>query len=136
MTAPYETVRYRSLEGRSVLVTGGANGIGAAMVQAFAQQGASVAFLDVDVEAGNALAQRTGARFVICNLLDIEALRAAIRTVEAAQGGVGVLVNNAGKDDRQAFASIEPADWRQLHRPGCDPDRAAKCALADAGGEF
>jgi NAD(P)-dependent dehydrogenase (short-subunit alcohol dehydrogenase family) len=114
MTSPYGTVRYRSLEGKSVLITGGANGLGAAMVEAFAEQGARVAFLDVDVVAGNALAQRTGASFVTCDLLDIEALRTAIREIEAAQDGVSVLVNNAGKDDRQTFATIEPADWRRL----------------------
>jgi len=114
MTSPYGTVRYRSLEGKSILITGGANGIGAAMVEAFAEQGAKVAFLDVDAGAGQALAQRTGARFVLCDLLDIEALRAAIHQVEEAQDGVSVLVNNAGKDDRQNFAGIEPADWRRL----------------------
>ena len=90
MTLTYGTVRYRSLEGKSVLVTGGANGIGAAMVEAFAQQGAKVAFLDVDDVAGKALAQRTGTRFVTCDLLDIEALRAAVRQVEEAQDGVSV----------------------------------------------
>jgi NAD(P)-dependent dehydrogenase (short-subunit alcohol dehydrogenase family) len=108
------TVRYRSLEGRSVLITGGASGIGAAIVEAFAQQGARVSFLDVDAAAGHALALRTGVKFVECDLLDIAALRKSVAAVEAAQDGIGVLVNNAGKDDRQAFASIEPDDWRRL----------------------
>lgn len=130
MTQSYETVRYRSLEGRSVLITGGANGIGAAMVEAFAQQGARVAFLDVDAVAGNALAQRTGARFVTCNLLEIEALRAAIRQVEAAQDGIGVLVNNAARDDRQKFADIEPADWRRLLAYNLDHQFFASQAVA------
>jgi NAD(P)-dependent dehydrogenase (short-subunit alcohol dehydrogenase family) len=114
MTSTYGTVRYRSLEGKSVLITGGANGIGAAMVEAFAEQGAKVTFLDVDAVAGKALARHTDARFVTCDLLDIEALRAAVREVEEAQDGVSVLVNNAGRDDRQNFATIEPADWRRL----------------------
>jgi NAD(P)-dependent dehydrogenase (short-subunit alcohol dehydrogenase family) len=114
MTSIYATVRYRSLEDKSVLITGGANGIGAAMVEAFAEQGAKVAFLDVDVDAGKAVAQRTGARFVSCDLLDIEALRIAVREVETAQDGVGVLINNAAKDDRQSFATVEPAEWRRL----------------------
>jgi NAD(P)-dependent dehydrogenase (short-subunit alcohol dehydrogenase family) len=112
-TTPYGSVRYRSLEGRSVLVTGGASGIGAALVEAFAEQGARVAFLDIDVESGQALEARTGARFFECNLLDITALRAAVSNVEAVHDGVGVLVNNAGKDDRQALATIEPEDWRR-----------------------
>jgi NAD(P)-dependent dehydrogenase (short-subunit alcohol dehydrogenase family) len=113
MTSPYETVRYRSLLDRSVLITGGASGIGATLVEAFVEQEAKVAFLDIDTVSGSALAQRTGARFIACDLLDIDALRAAVAEVESAQEGVGVLINNAGKDDRQAFATIEPADWRR-----------------------
>jgi NAD(P)-dependent dehydrogenase (short-subunit alcohol dehydrogenase family) len=113
MSSPYASVRYASLKDRSVLITGGASGLGAAMVEAFVEQGAKVAFLDVNVASGTALAERTNARFVECNLLDIDALRAAVQEVEAAQDGVRVLVNNAGKDDRQALASIEPADWRR-----------------------
>jgi NAD(P)-dependent dehydrogenase (short-subunit alcohol dehydrogenase family) len=113
MTSPYETVRYRSLLDRSVLVTGGASGIGAALVEAFVEQGAKVAFLDIDTVSGPALAQRTGARFIACDLLDIAALRAAVAEVESVQEGVGVLINNAGKDDRQALATIEPEQWRR-----------------------
>jgi NAD(P)-dependent dehydrogenase (short-subunit alcohol dehydrogenase family) len=113
MTSPYETVRYRSLEDRSVLITGGASGLGAAMVEAFVQQGAKVAFLDIDVASGATLAARTGALFVKCDLLDIDALRSAVTEVETAHDGIGVLVNNAGKDDRQALETIEPADWRR-----------------------
>ena len=113
MTSPYETVRYRSLLDRSVLITGGASGIGAALVEAFVEQGAKVAFLDIDTVSGPVVAQRTGARFIACDLLDVDALRAAVADVESAQEGVGVLINNAGKDDRQALATIEPADWRR-----------------------
>jgi NAD(P)-dependent dehydrogenase (short-subunit alcohol dehydrogenase family) len=114
MTSPYAGVRYASLAGRSVLITGGASGLGAAMVEAFVEQGSRVAFLDVDVTSGSALAARTGARFLECDLLNIEALRAAVKEVETSQEGIGVLVNNAGKDDRQDFESIEPTDWRRL----------------------
>jgi NAD(P)-dependent dehydrogenase (short-subunit alcohol dehydrogenase family) len=113
MTSLYDTVRYRSLVDRSVLITGGASGIGASLVEAFAQQGSKVAFLDIDTTSGAALAQRTGTRFVACDLLDIEALRRAVAEVESAQDGVSVLINNAGKDDRQDLATIEPADWRR-----------------------
>jgi NAD(P)-dependent dehydrogenase (short-subunit alcohol dehydrogenase family) len=102
MTSPYASVRYASLKGRSVLITGGASGLGAAMVEAYVEQEAKVTFLDVDVGAGALLAERTQARFIECDLLDIEALRAAVKEVERAQDGIGVLVNNAGKDDRQA----------------------------------
>ena len=113
MSGGYGDVQYRSLDGRSVVITGGASGIGGALVEAFAAQGSRVSFLDIDVAGGEAMAARTGAAFVRCDLTDIAALRAAMANIEAEQGAIGVLVNNAGKDDRQAFAEIEPEDWRR-----------------------
>jgi NAD(P)-dependent dehydrogenase (short-subunit alcohol dehydrogenase family) len=108
------------------------------MVEAFSQQGAKVAFLDIDVQSGEALAARTGARFVECNLLDVAALRVAVAAVEAAHGGVGVLVNNAGKDDRQPFAEIEPEDWRRQLAFNLDhqffASQAASAGMARSGG--
>lgn len=114
MTSAYAGVHYASLEGCSVLITGGASGIGAALVEAFAAQRAQVAFLDIDVASGEALAKRVGARFIACDLTEIASLRAAVAKVEAEQDGVGVLINNAGKDDRQSLAEIELEDWRRL----------------------
>ena len=113
MSGDYSDVRYASLERKSVLVTGGASGIGAEIVAAFAAQGAQVTFLDVDREAAEGVAGRSGARFIPCDLTDIAALRAAVADVEA-RGGVDVLVNNAGRDDRQAAAEVEPDDWRRM----------------------
>ncbi len=49
---------YPSLSGKSVVITGGASGIGAGLVEAFAAQGAQVSFLDIDVAAGEALVAR------------------------------------------------------------------------------
>lgn len=113
MTSPYDSVRYRSLVGRSVVITGGASGIGAEMVRAFAAQGARVAFLDIDVERGTALAAETGAGFEPCDLTDIPALRAALARIEARADGIAALVNNAGRDDRHAMDGVEPEDWRR-----------------------
>lgn len=110
----YSTVRYHSLHERSVLITGGASGIGAELVSAFAAQGARVAFLDIDREQGERRAEATGSRFLQCDLLDVAALRAVIARIEAEQGGIDVLVNNAGRDDRQTFADIEPIEWRRM----------------------
>ncbi|MBO0661215.1 SDR family oxidoreductase [Jiella sp. MQZ9-1] len=113
MTSPYDTVRYQSLQGRSVLISGGASGIGEALVEAFAAQGAKVAFLDIAAEAGQAVAARTGARFVSCDVTDIAALRETIAEIESTAGGVDVLVNNAGKDDRHEMATVEPDGWHR-----------------------
>src|SRR5437762_10913857 len=98
---------YAGLAGRVVLITGGASGIGAAFVRAFAGQGARVAFLDIDAAAGEALVQEVTASggaaplFLPCDLLDIDALRTAIAQVHVALGGASVLVNNAANDQRQ-----------------------------------
>ena len=105
----YRTARYASLAGRGVLITGGASGIGAELVRAFAAQAARVTVLDIDAASGTALASETGAVFQECDLRDIPALRTAI----AAAGPIGVLVNNAGRDDRHALAELEPAYWRE-----------------------
>ena len=110
---------FPSLAGRVVLITGGASGIGAAFVRAFATQGARVAFLDIDASAGEALvrdvATSSGSAplFVPCDLLDIDALRAAVARVLGSLGDGAVLVNNAANDQRLVLAEVTPAefDW-------------------------
>jgi NAD(P)-dependent dehydrogenase (short-subunit alcohol dehydrogenase family) len=113
MSFDYTTVRYRSLQGRSVVITGGASGIGEEMVKAFVAQGARVCFVDIDAERGGALAASTDAEFHACDVTDIARLRQVLGRIEAAQGSVDVLVNNAGKDDRHAMAEVEPDSWRR-----------------------
>jgi NAD(P)-dependent dehydrogenase (short-subunit alcohol dehydrogenase family) len=110
---------YAGLAGRVVLITGGASGIGAAFVRAFAAQQARVAFLDIDAEAGAELVRDVAGEFgsaplfVPCDLLDIAALRAAIAKVHATLGDAAVLVNNAANDQRQVLAEVTPDefDW-------------------------
>jgi NAD(P)-dependent dehydrogenase (short-subunit alcohol dehydrogenase family) len=100
--------RYESLKGRTVIITGGASGIGAAFVRAFAENGARVAFLDLQEDTGRALAAELGQMFVPCDLTDIAALRGALETIRAALGPAAVLVNNAANDQRYDFAEITP----------------------------
>lgn len=125
-----DTVRYHSLEGRNVLITGGASGIGEAMVAAFRAQGANVSFLDIDEAAGKATAAATGAEFHACDLTDIPALRDAVATVEARHGAVDVLVNNAGKDDRHRLDEVEPDYWRRMLALNLDHQFFATQAVA------
>jgi NAD(P)-dependent dehydrogenase (short-subunit alcohol dehydrogenase family) len=102
---------YPSLAGRVALITGGASGIGAAMVRGFARNGARVAFLDIDRTAGEALAAEVGALFLPCDLTDTAALRAAVEAVEARLGPVQALVNNAANDKRHRLEDLTPEEW-------------------------
>jgi len=105
---------YPDLKEKTVLITGGASGIGAALVEAFAAQGAKVGFLDRDETAGAALSDALAAkgqqvRFVPVDLRDTERLRAGIETVRAELGGITVLVNNAAHDERHATEEVTEA---------------------------
>jgi NAD(P)-dependent dehydrogenase (short-subunit alcohol dehydrogenase family) len=108
---------YPSLKDRGVFVTGGATGIGAGIVEAFAQQGSKVAFVDIDVRAGQELAERLGNEgvpkplFLQCDLRDIPALRAAIQKASAQLGVIRTLVNNAANDERHALDTVTPEYW-------------------------
>ncbi len=104
---------YPSLRDRRVVITGGASGIGAEIVRAFAAQGASVGFLDRDVDAGAALVgDLDGAvTFEPCDLRDIDALRGALDTLGTRMGPTDVLVNNAARDDRHDWREVTPEYW-------------------------
>jgi D-xylose 1-dehydrogenase len=106
-----DMARYPSLKDRVVLITGGANGIGACMVEHFTAQEARVAFLDFDAPHGQALSERTGALFLHCDLRDIPALRAAVAETARQLGPIDVLVNNAARDDRHGWETVEPDYW-------------------------
>jgi NAD(P)-dependent dehydrogenase (short-subunit alcohol dehydrogenase family) len=104
---------YPSLRGKNVLVTGGATGIGAALVAAFNQQGANVAFVDLNDEAGVALASKLGGsvRYLHCDLRDLDELRETLNELEADMGGFDILINNAANDDRHQFDQVTPDYW-------------------------
>ena len=107
---------YPSLKDCPVVVSGGASGIGEALVRNFAAQGARVGFVDIAAEAGQALAaELTGqgqvAHFIQCDVTDTEAYQAAISGFAQAHGDALVLVNNAAHDQRHEWADVTPAYW-------------------------
>lgn len=103
---------YPSLRGKTVFVTGGAQGIGAEIVRAFAAQGARVGFLDRDADAARALAEELpGVAFALCDLRDITAMQAALVDLKAQIGPAAVLVNNAARDDRHGWQDVTPEYW-------------------------
>ncbi len=110
---------YPSLHSRTVLITGGAAGIGASTVRAFARQGAKVAFLDVQDEAANELVDEISKTAVIapvythCDLQDVPALQKSIAGIQQRLGTIHVLINNAANDDRHNFEDVTPEYWDQ-----------------------
>lgn len=103
--------RYSSLQGRTVVITGGASGIGASFTRAFAENKARVAFLDIQEEAGAALAAELGVMFVRCDLTDATALRIALDQVKAALGPAAALINSAANDQRYDFEAMSFEDF-------------------------
>ncbi|MEP7183159.1 MAG: SDR family oxidoreductase [Betaproteobacteria bacterium] len=106
-------VRYPDLAGRTVFVSGGGSGIGAAFVRRFAGQGCRVAFIDIDDAPSQALAAELGGsvRYSHCDVRDVAALQAAISAARDAFGPVRVLVNNAARDNRHQLEDVTPAYW-------------------------
>lgn len=135
---------YPSLAGRRVFITGGATGIGAALVTAFAGQGAVVGHIDVAEAAAATLADRLaeggGARpwFRRVDVTDVAELQAAIRDFAAAAGGLDVLVNNVANDTRHDPLATGPEQWRALMAVNLDcsffASQAAIPLLQAAGG--
>lgn len=113
MTNTRNFARYPSLRGAVVVVTGGASGIGEAIVEEFVRQESRVAFLDVAENDAKALVARTSAVFLKCDLTNIDELRASIHQVETQLGAIRVLVNNAANDDRHNLAEVTPEYWDQ-----------------------
>lgn len=114
MATKTTAAKYPSLVDRTVFVSGGGSGIGAAIVSRFAEQGSRVAFCDVADEPSQALVASLApapVRYHHCDLRDIAALRATIAAVEAEFGSVTILVNNAARDDRHKMEDVTPEYW-------------------------
>lgn len=105
--------RHPGLAGVAVIVSGGATGIGEAIVRAYAAEGALVGFVDLAEAEGKALAGELNAAgrkvsFRHCDITDIDAYRAAIASIEAAHGATQVLINNAANDTRHKWDEVTP----------------------------
>jgi NAD(P)-dependent dehydrogenase (short-subunit alcohol dehydrogenase family) len=110
---------YPSLTDRVVLISGGASGIGADMVRAFAANGARVGFLDVQDAPAKRLALELESEashaplYLRCDVTDVDALQAAIDDVRTRLGPVAVLVNNAANDQRHPIEEVTTDYWDQ-----------------------
>lgn len=107
---------YPSLKDKRVFISGGGSGIGEGLVEAFARQGARVAFCDIAVAESEALIARladapAAPLFHAVDLRDIDAVQAMIGSVEQQLGGIDIVINNAANDDRHTIEEVTPAYW-------------------------
>ncbi len=107
--------KFNDLAGKSVFITGGGSGIGAALTEGFVRQGSKVAFIqrsdakpfaeELNEKYGNA------PLYIPCDVADVDALRKAIDQAAAANGEIAVLVNNAADDTRHDLNAYSVEDW-------------------------
>jgi NAD(P)-dependent dehydrogenase (short-subunit alcohol dehydrogenase family) len=108
---------YPSLRDQTVIITGGASGIGAAFVQLFAEQGARVGFLDVQTVAAHGLVEQLSPKcahvpvFFECDLTDVSAIQRVMDSLLARMGTPKTLVNSAANDTRHATETVTPEFW-------------------------
>ena len=103
---------YPSLSGKTVMMTGGASGIGSEIVAAFAAQGAKVGFLDIDARGAQAMSDaHENVTHEVCDLRDIAALRDGLAALKSRIGPADILINNAARDDRHDWREVTPAYW-------------------------
>src|SRR5580692_100654 len=108
---------YNSLKGKVVLVTGGASGIGEAMVEAFVLQQARVLFLDIQDDVADSLVRRLGRpdcvppEYFHCDLTNTAELQSVIEKILQSFPAIDVLVNNAGNDKRHRIEEVTSEFW-------------------------
>src|ERR1700730_1380713 len=107
---------FPELQDRCVVVTGGAQGIGEAIVRAFHAQGARVFFCDCEADAGRALADELsgGAHFTKVDLRHEKEICRWIAGIGKQAGHIDALVNNAATDRRCPLGKMSAADWDQM----------------------
>ena len=115
---PANYASYPSLVDRTVFVTGGADGVGAGIVEEFVKQGSRVGFADINAENAQRTLDRCAALdprhqplFYEVDLLDIAATQASIAQAIDDLGGITVLVNNAASDDRHTWQEVTEEYW-------------------------
>ncbi|OYZ38510.1 MAG: hypothetical protein B7Y31_09015 [Novosphingobium sp. 16-62-11] len=111
------TPMFDDLKGKSVFITGGGSGIGAALTEAFLRQGAQVAFCQRSdgTEFCDQMEAATGNRplFLPCDISVTDQLQLTLATAAEAQGPIAVLVNNAANDERHNTLTTDAAFWDQ-----------------------
>ncbi|MFL7867385.1 MAG: SDR family NAD(P)-dependent oxidoreductase, partial [Anaerolineales bacterium] len=106
----------RGLEGKRVVITGGASGIGAATAQRFIEEGSRVAVVDWNQDSCQKIkAELPGLELVLnADISDVQQVKNAYAQIDQAWGGLDVLINNAGISIRHNFLDITPEEWIKI----------------------
>lgn len=129
---------FSDLKDASVLITGGGSGIGAALTEGFARQGAKVAFIDIATEASLALQEALSdevdhpVHYLEADLRDLDALKTACNKAAELNGPVSVLINNAAWDDRHEIEAVTPEYWDNNQAINLRPQFFAVQAIVSA----
>ncbi|WXF92919.1 SDR family NAD(P)-dependent oxidoreductase [Curtobacterium flaccumfaciens pv. flaccumfaciens] len=102
------------LTGTTALVTGGASGIGLAIVETFVAAGARVVAADLDADGLADLAERLGVRTIVLDVTDEDRVEDAVASVDEESGGIQVLVNAAGVLTQAPLEELTTADWARV----------------------
>ncbi len=112
-----EIVKYSSIKDKVVIITGGASGIGASIVEQFALQHSKVAFLDINEKIGKELVNKIYKKFKVkiyfvkCDLKKISDLKESIEHIKKSLGPISILINNAANDERHNIDDVTPEYW-------------------------
>jgi 2-deoxy-D-gluconate 3-dehydrogenase len=102
------------LDGKRVIVTGGAKGIGRGIVERFAEAGATVVVSDIDADAGASLAEAVKGEFIRADMTREDELVELVRQVDERLGGAQVLVNNAGIYPFKPVLDMTAEEWDRV----------------------
>jgi NAD(P)-dependent dehydrogenase (short-subunit alcohol dehydrogenase family) len=128
------------LDGRRIVITGGASGMGAGLVAALPELGAKVVSLDLMVEAGQQIAEKAGAGFLECDVTSQESVTAALAAAVGQLGGLDVLIHAAGIAPGAAAADITVEDWTRIMTVNATgtllTNQAAFTHMRESGGQI
>lgn len=102
------------LEGQRAVITGGGSGIGRATARRMADEGASVAVIDINGDAAHEIAAEIGGSAHVADVTDADGLRGAVDAAAVVMGGITIMFNNAGVGNQSPLHEWAPEEWDRM----------------------